>query len=255
MLGSPGKVKPQAVPVQGTQTGLLRMSESEKVRARQAGRDISRALSEGDVKTVGKLAAKVVGNYIWSRLTPKEKLTYARCAAAAKAVEHHLEGYYRSGQQTALAVARERGYSPEHVEAVGKVLAVADAAARWTANVPIAHSLIESLTPVGGPLAFAAAKGAFYFPVASLGFVGFEMGREALSGRNPFEMIRRARERVRSQGTHHKGLTSKTDFADLLFRGLAAAEDREEFLALAFAAVDEAGGDLSKAAVLLRGAQ
>jgi hypothetical protein len=69
-----------------------------------------------------------------------------------------------------------------------------------------------ALAVVGGPVStatFVGAKVAWYVPTASLAYVGYQAAKEGLSGRNPVELIRKARERVRAnkeaKGTESHG--------------------------------------------------
>lgn len=108
-----------------------------------------------------------------------------------------LEAKFHEGQLLAKAVAKERGHSDEHVERVGRVLAVADAAARWTQWLPV-HGALDM---VGGPIAgTVGAKASYYFPTASMAYVALAMAHHAAEGRDPADLIRRARERVATVG-------------------------------------------------------
>jgi hypothetical protein len=145
--------------------------------------------------TAGKAKLSAAGKAVYDKLpAPAQK-----AVDIGQAVEHRLEAAYAAGQDLAKSVAAELGHGPEHVERVGRILAVADGAARWTANIPVLHHLIEVMAHVGGPVAFIGAKAGYYVPVASLAYVGYHMARAALAGVNPLDLIRSARERVKAR--------------------------------------------------------
>ncbi len=118
-----------------------------------------------------------------------------------QAVHHALEPIYTSGQKLARTVAQEQGVPEDHVERVGRVLAMADSAARWTANVPIVH---QALHFAGGPVAIIGSKVGFYVPVASLAYIGYALTGQALKRlltgekKNPVQMIQAARQRMKA---------------------------------------------------------
>ena len=157
-----------------------------------AGKEAPRAtLREKAVALMdaGKAKLAEAGKAIYERMpAPLQKVV-----DIGQAVEHKLQGGYKAAQELAVAVAAEQGLGQEHTERVGRILATADAVARWTTNIPVLHHAIHVLAHIGGPVAFVAAKAGFYIPVASLGYVGYHVGKTALGGGNPITLIRSAR--------------------------------------------------------------
>jgi hypothetical protein len=175
----------------------------------------------------GQAATRVaerIGTAAWSKLPPKAQRTLAKVWSAAKVVEHKAMIGFTKGKELAQAVARERGLSAEHVERVGKIIAIADQALTWSgASFAVGAA-------AGG---LVAGKLAAYVPVASLGYIAY-------SGvRNPFALVRAARSTLKS-GTAHKGLgvNDADAYRDAVAVLLERAAD-EEFLALVAVAFDQ----------------
>lgn len=148
-----------------------------------------------ELYAAGKAKLTEAGKALYEKLPPSGQ----RCVDMGQKIEHWLEGNYKAGQELAKAVAAEQGKGEQHVERVGRILAIADGVARWTTNIPVAHHAIEALAGVGGPVAFFGAKAGYYVPVASLGYVGWHLGRAALGGQNPLALIESARQRIKAQ--------------------------------------------------------
>ncbi len=176
-------------------------------------------------------------------------------------VEHQAEAFYKNGQDLAKEVARGAGLSEKHVETVGRVLAYADTAARWGVNWQVAHAVLE---PIGGPaVAFAGAKASYYTPVASLAYVAAHMGAAAVAGRNPLDVVRQARERIRARGeapgkhgwraelmaAQASDDKARRQFAEDVTRWLDGIAEAQRYWAEALlaAALDQTRGDMPKA--------
>lgn len=205
-----------------------------------------------------------VGKKIYDRLPkPAQKLV-----DLGQHVEHKAEAFFKDGQELAKEVARGAGYSDRLVEQTGRVLGYADTVSRWGLNWQVAHLALE---PVGGPVvAFAGAKASHYFPTASMAFVGFHMGAAAIAGRNPMDVVKGARERIRARAgsgseTKHgwKAVlmaaqagedTLKRQFAEAVLKWLDGMAEEKRFWAEALlaAALDETRGDMVKAFKLAR---
>ena len=150
--------------------------------------------------TQGKAKLTGVGKSMYDKLPkPMQKVV-----DVGQAIEHGLEGAYHSGQKLAKEVAAQRGGDEKQVERIGKWLALGDGVSRWTANVPVVHEALHVIAHIGGPVGFLGAKLGYYIPVASLGYIGYAMGREAMSKRNPFTMISKARASMQAKSNKDK---------------------------------------------------
>jgi hypothetical protein len=185
-----------------------------------------------------KQLAHRLGGAAWSKLPPKAQRTLAKVWSAAKVVEHKAMIGFQKGRELAEAVARERGLSEEHVERVGKIIAVADQALTWSGATFAVGAAAGGLV---------AGKLAAYLPVASLAYIGYS------GARNPFALVRAARATLRMSGgpAGHKALD-----ADAYRNAVAVLLERagdEEFLALVAVAFDMTH-DLAEAVRLAQGA-
>jgi len=115
------------------------------------------------------------------------------------ALHHAADKFYDTNQRLATEIAKQLGHDDRHIERVGKILSRVDAVSRWTVNVPGAHVGLHELAAIGGPAGLAISKAAYYVPVASLAYVGYQMGKATVSGkRNPVDLIAKARANIKA---------------------------------------------------------
>lgn len=170
-------------------------------------------------------------------------------------IDRQLGKGYDAGQRLSHAVAKERGYNDETANRAARMLSVADGVGRWGANwrVPETFGLA-----IGGPVGLAAAgvgaKVSFYVPAASLAFVGYQMGRHALEGKNPFSMISRARRKAKAwkakgqtRNASETAHTSLKGWAEAVMDWMEQVDDADEAEACLAAALDETRGDKTEA--------
>ena len=177
-------------------------------------------------------------------------------------VEHRLAGAYDAGQRLAHAVAKERGYSDFEANRAAKMLALGDGVSRWSGNWKAVESVAVGLGALGGPVGLATtvgvAKLSYYVPVASLGYIGFQMGRHAAEGKNPFKLISSARKRVQRIKANAPTRNARTAYTDLkewtrdVLEWLSNTADDDLAEALLAAALDETMGDKSRALELAK---
>lgn len=172
-------------------------------------------------------------------------------------IDRQLGRGYDAGQRLAHAVAKERGYSDETANRAARMLSVADSVGRFGANWKVPETFGAALGgPVGLGIAGVGAKLSFYVPAASLAFVGYQMGRHALAGKNPFTMIARARRNAKAwkaRGKRPTGNASTTahtslkSWAEAVMEWMEQVRDADEAEACLAAALDETRGDKTKA--------
>jgi hypothetical protein len=216
-------------PPGGRQRPQGTLGQGRQQAHQQARKQAWQAVLSGGMKAgqAAKQVAQRIGQAAWSKLPPKVQHSLARTWSAAKRVEHIAMKGFTKGKELAMAVASERGLSREHVEKVGKIIAIADQALTWSGATFAAGAA------VGGVL---TGKVAAYLPVASLAYVAYS------GARNPFALVRAARATLRhsaaSGGTvAHKALALE-ELRDAVEVLLERAGD-EWFLALVHAAWDE----------------
>lgn len=197
---------PEAIPVHSGQDKGTTGEGTQGTQSTSSPGDKAQSLKDKATAlfTKGKAKLSGVGKAVYDKL-PKP---IQKVVDVGQAIEHGLEGAYHSGQKLAKEVAAQRGGDEKHVERVGKYLAWGDGVSRWTANIPVVHEALHVVAHIGGPVGFIGAKVGYYVPVASLGYIGYSMGREAIAKKNPFAMVSRARKAMQakaaqSQAEHH----------------------------------------------------
>jgi hypothetical protein len=205
-----------------------------------------------------------------ARLSSAGKVIYDRLPKPAQhavdlgmSLHHRAEGLYRDGQALAKEVARLScpRCSEASIARTARILSIADGVGRIvvsTAAESVAHA-------VGGlVLATVAGKTSWFLPAASMAFVAAKMVTHAARGRDPFALVRSARQAVRAAKTrtsrsgfikprrtveHALGSLDESAVADVL-RLFAGADDPDRVEALLAAALDESGMDLGAAVEL-----
>lgn len=214
---------------------------TEEARQGVVGRIVAKGAA---LKAAGADLATRLGTAAWDKLSPGMQAKATAVWSAGKYLEHKLTGpanaFYAKSKALALEVATQRGKSVAQVARVAAVLAVGDAVARWTVNIPAVHHALH-LTGVGGTVGFLAAKVGYYVPVASLAYLATS------TARNPFATIRAARAvfSAVSAATGHAEFADQHEVIAALFDGLTQGGDW--FAALVHAALDATEGDLPRA--------
>lgn len=182
--------------------------------------------TEGDARE-----AEAKAGSAWQQLSDGARRTLATMYAGGKVLAHHAETSYRVGRNVALAVAQERGASPEQAERLGKIIGAADAILGWTVNFPVVTAL------TGNPL---TGKASSWLPVASMGYIAY-------SGlRNPIKTVRAAARTLSSldvlKGGHkavHESIESTPGIEALAADLLGKLEERGDWYeALVVVALD-----------------
>ncbi len=161
-------------------------------KAARKGQSLGRRVTAGAKRVAGPELRRDVKHLV------------ATVKGAVHKIEHKLESYYKAGQEIAKQVARERSTTPEQkaqVDKVGRYVGIADAAARWTTNVPLVDLGLEHLAGIGGPVGFLAAKTGFYTPVASLGWLAKNLAMHTLRGGNPLKLLMAAHKAIKGAPT------------------------------------------------------
>jgi hypothetical protein len=208
------------------------------------------------VIAAAKAAAKRLGQKVFDKLPGPAKWAATKLFALVHWAEHKLEAGFRVAKAMVKQVQErrlqeERGLPEKHIERVSKIVNIADAAARWTINVPAAMMAIEPV--ISGPLGMITAKLGYYVPVASIAYVGYS------TVRNPMATIRAAKKilagKVKVGDAHQKAHTHeavgdpKEDAVAALIAGMDRNDGSEWYQALVSVALD-ATHDLGKAVKL-----
>lgn len=155
--------------------GERQKANTPPIRQRPAAHELAGILAAQPTGMDVKAAAEKTGAG-WQGLSKQTKLGLAQAYAGGKKLVHYSETSYRIGRNVALAVAKERGASPEWCERAGKIIGMADAILGWTVNFPAVTLL------TGNPL---LGKISSWVPIASMAYIAY-------SGRNPIKTIRAA---------------------------------------------------------------
>lgn len=201
-------------------------AKAKRFRPKPETHVIQQVLGAGhDATQAVQGAASRIGNTIWNKLPAPVQQKLGQTWGVAKAIEHKIMIGFRKSKEIALAVAKERGLSTEHIETVGKVLATADLISAWTVNMPATFAATGSAT---------AAKVASWIPVASLGYIAWS------TAVNPFAMARAAKALL--AGRAHEAIEGQgPENIELLLRRLSENDGDDWYLALLHAAMDETG--------------
>jgi hypothetical protein len=174
-----------------------------------------------------------------------EKLAEA-CQAKVGKLFHAMEAPKRAALKAAEQASRDAGLSKQQTELILRSLATAETISTWALWLP-AGAVAGA---VAGPAGQAVAeKVASMVPVATLSYLGYLKGKQAL------QRIREAAARVTgSRPGSEKGVADTTaaggdeqvllDFVNLCQDGGARAD---WVIAMVYAALDETGGDLAEA--------
>jgi hypothetical protein len=166
----------------------------------------------------------------YEKLGPPAKNALMRTWGAARYVEHKLSVGFRNSKELAERVARERGWDEGGAKRLSRCLGIADMVAAWTINMPATLAVTGSVT---------LAKASSWVPIASLGYIGYS------TARNPFAVLRAAKASLKSAG-EHKGYGAE-DFVKDLADALERCDDKDLFMALYCAALDESPRDAGRA--------
>lgn len=178
------------------------------------------------------------GAAIWDKLPAPAQKAAEFAYRTGHFLLHKAESGLAAGKGLALEVARQKGKSDEHVERVGRILAVADNALAWFVNMPATLAVTGSIT---------TAKVSSFLPLASMAYVAFSYVT------NPLATIKGARQAIRDlpkgaknylRGTHESVEDFDREAVDAILAGFEAAGDPDWYEALLCVAMDEADGDL-----------
>ncbi|MEM3120640.1 MAG: hypothetical protein QXZ57_06970 [Nitrososphaerota archaeon] len=227
-------------------------------------RDLERSAPKelGLLSKAGKAVADKLSGYskqVYNKLPGPVQ----RVADLGLALHSKMESFYDEGQRLAHAIAKERGYSDFEANRAAKMLALADGVSRWVGNWKVAETALTALSVTGGPVGVATlgatAKLSYYVPVASLAFVGFQLGKHLTEGKNPFDLIRSARERVHQARTKtgvrnvvRTGYEDNSEWLTDVMEWLGEVDDGDTAEAMLVAALDETKGDKSLALELAK---
>jgi hypothetical protein len=199
------------------------------------------------VRRAARRIARTLRAAAGKQTAPSVRRKIRKIARFAAAVEHVVMTGFRASKGMAEQVTQEYGASPETAARVGRVLAVVDAVAAWTVNMP------ATLAVAGNPW---AAKASSWIPVASLAYVaGASLYVAGANASNPLATIRAAR-RVIAAGmatAMHKSMELSADEVRALVEFLAAAEQAGQAdwaMALLAAAIDAQRGEVDLAAAV-----
>lgn len=211
----------------------------------------------GATDPVAKVVKKF-GQGWWNDLPEDARSHLKKTMAFAEAVEHKLQAPYAIIQDTVKETLKDAGVKPARVHRISRYLATADAAAKWTVNIPAVHTTIEATALLGGPAAFLAAKVGYYLPVASAAYLGYRFGRDVVEG-NPFRTWKAAWTVIKRHwhGHGHATQASTVRFATEALFGpgtvhavndaLERHGDSDWFEALLYAALQRTGYDVGAA--------